>query len=52
MEIEAIIIGIRYNNYIFIEVVLSTKARRFKVYLLEGPFFILEIIVLIGERRL
>ena len=49
MEIEAIVIGIRYNNYIFIKVVLSTKAKKLKVYLLGGPFFILKVVVLIGE---
>ena len=49
MEIEAIVISIRYNNYIFIEIVLPTKARRLKVYLLRGLFFILEVVVLIEE---
>ena len=49
MEIEAIVIDIRYSNYILIEVILFIKVKRPKVYLLEGPFFILEIIILIGE---
>ena len=49
MKIEAIVIDIKYNNYIFIEVILSTKIRKPKVCLLGGPFFILEVIVLIGE---